>query len=41
MIVLKNKQERQCRCNVKLTRLRATIFAVEKQGVKHIVSACL
>jgi len=26
---------------VKLTRLRVTVAAVEKQGLMHIVSACL
>ena len=34
-------QDRQCKCNVTLNLVRATIVVVEKQQVLHIMSACL
>ena len=34
-------QDRQCTYNVTLRRFRATIVAVEKQYVLHILSVCL
>ena len=37
--ILSNKQDRQCTCNVKLRFVRATIVAVEKQLLLHILSA--
>ena len=35
------EQDRQCTCKLTLRRVRATISAVEKQQVLHIVSVCL
>jgi hypothetical protein len=37
--ILNNKQDRQCTSNAKLRFVRATIFAVEKQLLLHILSA--
>jgi hypothetical protein len=37
----KNKQERLVTYDVTMRRVRATIVAVEKQYVLHIVSVCL
>ena len=35
------QQDRQCAHNVTLRRVRATIVAVEKQKMLHMLSACL
>jgi len=35
-----DEQERQCTYNVTMRRVRATIVAVERQLVLHIVSVC-
>jgi len=37
----KHKQDRQCTYNVALICVRATVVAVEKQQVLHILSVCL
>jgi len=40
-LFVKFKQDRQCTHNIILRRIRATIVAVEKQRVLHILSVCL
>jgi hypothetical protein len=37
----KDEQDRKYTCNVTLTQVSATIVAVEKQWVLHIVTVCL
>ena len=38
---VRREQDRQCTYNVKLQRVRATIVAVGKQNILHILSVCL
>jgi len=35
------KQDRQCTHNVTISRIRATIFALKKHQIFHILSECL
>jgi len=37
----KAKQDRQCTYNVTLQLVRATLVAVEKQNILHVMSVCL
>jgi len=39
--VKREKQDRQCRYNVKLQRVCITVVAVEELCVLHIISVCL
>jgi len=41
IVIEVGKHDRQCTHNVTMMRFRATIVAVEKQYLLHILSACL
>ena len=36
-----DKKDRQCTCNITMRRVHATIVALEKQYVLHILSVCV
>ena len=40
-VLQQQKQDRQCRNNVTLRRIRATTVTMDKQQVLHILSVCL